>query len=366
MRSSKKVVKSVLAGAIVLAMGVTTLFASANTSYAAGEAKLNKTSRNILTRKSYDFDVTGVPSDAVITWKSSNEAVATVDENGVVTGVTKGTATITCEVTSAGKTQKLTATVNVRKPAVKIEINNKVSELKYGTQFDLNRTLTPKTSNDVTTWKSSDTSIATVDANGVVKGLKDGTVTITATTLSGRSDSVKITVYGAPAPTKAPEATATPVPTKKPSAPQPTKAPTKKNLEYSFADMTDKGYGYTAEKANGAVTVEYSGQYQEIQYVLPNAVDMSKYDTMIVTLATKSADSADAVAFKLAAVGAANDQYGNPESFKVVYDVTSAKKGEVTVDLSEFAGQKMSQISFMSNNGMTTTTLYSVTFIPKK
>ncbi|MDD6036064.1 MAG: Ig-like domain-containing protein [Lachnospiraceae bacterium] len=234
MKSSERVVRKVLVGALVLAMGVTTLFTNAGSSYAAGEVKLNKTSRNILTRQSFDFDVTGAPKDAVITWKSSDEAVATVDENGVVTGIKKGTATITCEITEAGKTQTLTAEVKICKPAVKIEINNKVSELEYGKTVDLNRTLTPKTSNDVTTWKSSDTKIATVDKNGVVTALKDGTVTITATTMSGRSDSVEITVYGAPKPTatpeptKAPDATATPVPTKAPEpteAPKPTKAP---------------------------------------------------------------------------------------------------------------------------------------------
>jgi len=238
MKSRKRVVKAGLAGALALALGITTLFTNAGNSYAAGDAKLNKTSRNILTQRTFDFDVTGASEDAVITWKSSDEKVATVDADGVVTGIKKGEVTITCNVTENGKTQKLTAKVSVRKPAVKITINNKISELKYGKSYDLNRTLVPKTSNDVTTWTSSDTSIATVDANGVVKGLKDGVVTITATTMSGRSDSVEIEVYGAPAPTPVPGVTATPKPTqavKPTSAPKPTTAPKKDAvLEESF------------------------------------------------------------------------------------------------------------------------------------
>lgn len=106
MKSRKRVVKAGLAGALVLALGITTLFTHAGSSYAAGEAKLNKTSRNILTQRTFDFDVTGVSEDAVITWKSSDEKVATVDADGVVTGIKKGEVTITCNVIENGKTQK--------------------------------------------------------------------------------------------------------------------------------------------------------------------------------------------------------------------------------------------------------------------
>ena len=189
MRNSKKTAKAILVGVLTLAMGASTLFSGVGESYAASDLKLNKTSRNILTRRSYDFDVVGASDDAVITWKSSNEKIATVDQDGVVTGITKGEAKITCTVKDGGKTVKLTATAKIRKPAVKIVIKNKskVKELEVGKEFDLNRTLTPSTSNDVTTWKSSNKKIATVDKMGVVTAKKNGTVTITATTMSGKT-----------------------------------------------------------------------------------------------------------------------------------------------------------------------------------
>lgn len=535
MRSSKRAAKKVLIGALVAALGVTTLFSNTGSAYAAGEVKLNKTSRNILTRQTYDFDVTGAPSDAVITWKSSDDSIATVDKNGVVTGIKKGTATITCEVTAAGKTQKLTATVSIRKPALKIEINNKVSRLKYGEKVDLNRTLTPKTSNDVTTWKSSNTSIATVDANGVVTGLKDGTVTITATTMSGKSDSVEITVYGAPvptkeptkAPTKAPTQTpgkTTPVPTKAPTkAPTPTSKPTQtgsvvysesfeksvgsfkahgsaslaieksatspdgmqylkisgrtsnwngaeiklntllelggtyklsaqvrqtvgngevikatlqkngdqysqvqtvttdknkwteisgeftvdkdttdlllyfeadnlidisldnvvitkisggsglistpmatdKNATFKCADMTPNGYGYTAEKtSDGGVHVTFEGQYQEVFYILPQEIDLSKFDKVVFSLKTKGAT--DAVVLKICAPDAETDEWNNPVPMETRWGVTTSGVEDVEMDLSAHAKKTVNRIGIMANDGAADITLYSITFIPKK
>lgn len=364
MRSNKRVVKRAIAGAIVLAMGVTTLFASANTSYAAGEAKLNKTSRNILTRKSYDFDVTGAPSDAVITWKSSDEAVATVDKDGVVTGVTKGTATITCEVTSAGKTQTLTAKVSIRKPAVKIEIKNKITELEYGKTYDLNRNLTPKTSNDVTTWKSSNTKIATVDANGVVKALKDGTVTITATTMSGRTDSVEITVFGAPkptatpAPTKKPDATATPVPTKAPTKTpaQPTQAPQSNVNKYDVTKLEQSGYGYT----QSGTKVTLDGQYQEVMYALPSPLTVGDYKTMTITLGSAS----DAVAYKL------YDASGT--MLAVWYGQTATAEFALTESMGQDGSgaaidqkAKIATVGIMANNGACSVDIKGIEFAAK-
>ena len=258
MKNSKKTVRGILVGAFALAMGITVLFAGAGKSYAAGEAGLNKKSFNVLTRRTFDLDVANAPKDAVITWKSSNPAVAVVDEDGVVTGITKGEAKITCEVTVEGKTQKLIATAKVRKPAVRIEINNKIEELKYGKEYDLNRTLTPSKSNDVTTWTSSDESVATVDKNGVVYGEGNGTVIITATTMSGKTDSVEITVYGAPEPTPAPGTTPAPGEDPKPTkAPKPTQAP-KPSSNSVYTENFEKGQGKFSGHGGASVSIKKS------------------------------------------------------------------------------------------------------------
>jgi len=127
--------------------------------------------------------------------------------------------------------------------------------------------------------------------------------------------------------------------------------------------LTDKGYGYTKTVvADGGVQVKYSEVYQEIQYVLPQAVDLSKYKTLVISASTATATDADAIAFKIAASDAATDQYGNPESLTVQYGFMSATKADCTIDLSSFAGKKVSQISIMSNNGAASATLYTFTF----
>ncbi len=340
MKSSKRVVKASLAGALVLALGITTLFTNAGSSYAAGEAKLNKTSRNILTQRTFDFDVTGASEDAVITWKSSDDKVASVDADGVVTGIKKGDVTITCNVTENGKTQKLTAKVSVRKPAVKITISNKINDLMYGKTYDLNRTLVPKTSNDVTTWSSSDTSIATVDENGVVKGLKDGVVTITATTMSGRSDSVEIEVYGAPAPTPVPGITPAPKPTTAPkptSKPKPTTAPKKdavleESFEKGVGDWISRGGETLAVKTSvtspdGKQFLEVSGRTQNWHGPALNMNSMLKLGGTYSVSVWVRQNAADGEVIKATTEKNANSWFG-------VGEVTT-KKGEWT----ELTGQ---------------------------
>ncbi len=342
MKNRKRTVKAILVAVLALAMGVTTLFSGVGETYAAGSAKLNKTSRNILTRHSYDFDVTGVSGDAVITWKSSNEKVATVDQDGVVTGITKGEAKITCTVVDGGETQKLTATVKIRKPAVKIVIRNPITELEYGKQYDLNRKLTPSTSNDVTTWKSSDKSVATVDKNGVVTAKKEGTVTITATTMSGKTDSVTIKVYGGPEATPTPKPTATPKPT---DAPKPTQKP-QDSKKIELVPLQTEGVTVSGNKA----TIE--PQYLSAIYNIPGSVDGSNIAAVKIVF---SSDQQIAIKVKDAAGGDLALDYPN-------WGVTSMTKTTVNYNLTD---GKATQVEFMSLDNKVNIVVESIEFVMK-
>lgn len=126
-----------------------------------------------------------------ITWSSSNKKVATVDKNGVVVGVKKGTAIITAK-TSSGK--KATCKVTVKVPATKVKLNKTKVTLAKGKSVTLKATLTPTNSTDKLTWTTSNKKVATVTSKGKVTAVKKGTATITVKTTSGKKATCKVTV----------------------------------------------------------------------------------------------------------------------------------------------------------------------------
>ena len=119
-----------------------------------------------------------------VKWKSSNTKVATVDSNGVVKGVSAGTVTITA--TSKDKNAKATCKVTIIQPVTGIKLNKSSGNVRIGKLGVLKATVLPENaSNQKVTWSSSDTKKATVSADGVVKGISQGYVTITAKTVNG-------------------------------------------------------------------------------------------------------------------------------------------------------------------------------------
>ena len=148
---------------------------------------LNKTELTLETGGSETLTATVAPSDATnknVTWKSSNTAVATVDDNGKVTGVAAGEATITVTTEDGGKTA--TCKVSVLPSVKKVTVEPATLTLGKKKSYTLKATVEVSGSGTDTgvTWTSSDETIATVDATGTVTATdKVGTVTITATSV---------------------------------------------------------------------------------------------------------------------------------------------------------------------------------------
>lgn len=113
-----------------------------------------------------------------VTWSSRTPAVATVDENGVVTGLKKGTVIIAATAADGSKVVG-TVTINVTQSVESVSFAQNEIPVIVGRTAQAKVTVLPASANDKTlTWVSSDESIATVK-NGVITGKKAGVCTVT-------------------------------------------------------------------------------------------------------------------------------------------------------------------------------------------
>ena len=128
-----------------------------------------------------------------IIWESSDTNIVTVNQDGKVTAVSNGTATITATSRQGRKTAACAVTVKDAPPATipvtDVKLNYSAYTLhtdKDPRSFQLAATVGPAdASNKAVSWQSSDANIATVDASGNVTAVKEGTATITVITKDG-------------------------------------------------------------------------------------------------------------------------------------------------------------------------------------
>lgn len=134
-------------------------------------------------------------TDKSLSWTSSNPKVVSVDKNGTIKGLQAGKSAV---VTATTKTGKLTAKITVKVNPVsvsKITLNRTSQSMSKGGKFTLTATVKPSNATDKTlTWTSSNPSVATVDKNGKVTALKNGTTTITCKSANGKTAKCTVTV----------------------------------------------------------------------------------------------------------------------------------------------------------------------------
>lgn len=188
--SSSKIV-SVNSLGQVTAKGAGTAIITAKTKNAKAtcKVKVNKTKISIgnvapIERGETRKLTASTSNNSKVTWKSSKKSVATIDENGIVTGIKPGETTITASADGTKSTCKFI----VKSPTLQLD----------KTKITLYRSQTAKLTATVSsfvnpTWKTNKKSVAVVDENGTITALKHGTATITAT-VDGVSKTCEVVV----------------------------------------------------------------------------------------------------------------------------------------------------------------------------
>ena len=150
----------------------------------ATSASLDQTALTLNKGASGQLMLTVTPEDFTdeVVWKSSDTAVVTVSDTGLVKAVGVGTATIKVSVGKASASCKVT----VLQPVTSISLNRSSLTMEATDTFQLQASVYPSNAADQRVqWTSSDPAVASVDENGLVTALKKGTTTVTAAALDG-------------------------------------------------------------------------------------------------------------------------------------------------------------------------------------
>ena len=147
----------------------------------AASASISKKSVTLYIGQSTALKVKG--QNGKVTWKSANPKIAAVNKSGIVTAKKAGKTKVTAKVNKKTLTCNVTVkkTVKVKKITLKKNIS-----LNVGESYTLKANISPSSAaNKKVSWKSSNKSIAVVNAAGVVKAKRAGSATITATAKDG-------------------------------------------------------------------------------------------------------------------------------------------------------------------------------------
>lgn len=144
---------------------------------------LDKNNLDLLEGSSEKLTATVAPINTNVIWTSSDESIATVDQNGNVTAIKEGLVTVTAQVENTNLYANCTVTVKkqsgTESESIKLDKNN--FELFEDSKDKLTATVLPENSiHKNVVWSSSDESIAIVDPDGNVTAIREGTAIITA------------------------------------------------------------------------------------------------------------------------------------------------------------------------------------------
>lgn len=143
--------------------------------------ELNKESAEIFVGETVQLSATVLPADVAdltVSWSSSDPDVASVDDSGLVAGLSAGETLITA--VAGGVTAECSITVK-EIPVSSIELDPKEKEIEVGQSFIISATVKPDNAGDKTVvWSSENEDIAKVDGSGTVTGISEGNAVILA------------------------------------------------------------------------------------------------------------------------------------------------------------------------------------------
>jgi len=133
-----------------------------------------------------------------VTWANTDPSVCSC-EKGMLKGLKEGTCTVSVTTEDGGfMADCVVSVVDKHKPVESVTISNKTLSLVVENEFKLSATVKPDdAANKKVKWESSNVNVATVDSTGLVKGISEGTATITVTTVDGGfKDTCEVTITG--------------------------------------------------------------------------------------------------------------------------------------------------------------------------
>lgn len=127
-----------------------------------------------------------------ISWNSSNPSIASINEEGLVTGVSQGSTTVTATAENNYKVECLVTVYNIIES---VDIQPISDKIVVGDLVELNATIYPANVKDSTLyWSLEETNYASIE-NNVLTALKPGNIVVNVTTLNNKKDSIELTIY---------------------------------------------------------------------------------------------------------------------------------------------------------------------------
>ena len=156
---------------------------------------LDKSEMEMVAGDSYQFTVTIKPdnaSDKTLSWSSSDENVATVDNTGKVTAVSEGKVTITVKTSNPAQSASCDITVKAASiPVTGVNIDSWIINLGVNETAAIAYTIQPDdATNKEVTFSSDNTDVVAVDSEGTLVGVSSGSAKVTVTTVDGGYSSV--------------------------------------------------------------------------------------------------------------------------------------------------------------------------------